>query len=144
MRKEIGIVAFLILTLLCNSNTYSMKKQQRFIELEPNLKLWVETYGIETNDAVLFISGAGANSSFWSDRLCSSLVSDGLFVIKYNHRDFGYSIKIDWEQNPYDVMRLAEDEIGILDYLKMCCHNGKYVPATVSCGNSVTSIRFTT
>lgn len=79
-------------------------KNERFIEVANQMKLWVETYGNSENEASLFISGAGANSSFWSERLCSSIVNKGFFVIKYDHRDFGYSSKINFEEHPYDVL----------------------------------------
>ena len=65
-------------------------KHGEYISLENDLKLWVETYGEKTNEACLFISGAGANASFWSDRLCRNLAQNGFFAIKYDHRDFGY------------------------------------------------------
>jgi len=96
-----------------------MKKQTRFIQIEANLKLWVETYGDKSNDAILLISGAGANSSFWSERLCNELVEKGFYVVKYDHRDFGYSSKIDYEKNPFDVMQLTKDAITILDSLSI-------------------------
>jgi len=96
-----------------------MKKQTRFIQIEANLKLWVETYGDKSNDAILLISGAGANSSFWSERLCNDLVEKGFYVVKYDHRDFGYSSKIDYEKNPFDVMQLTKDAITILDSLSI-------------------------
>lgn len=87
------------------------------IKIEDNLNLWVETYGEHSNEACLFISGAGANSSFWSDRLCENLEDKGFFVIKYDHRDFGYSTKIDFTKSPYDVMQLTKDALTILDSL---------------------------
>jgi pimeloyl-ACP methyl ester carboxylesterase len=96
-----------------------MKKQERFITIEDNIKLWVETYGNSENTACLFISGAGANSSFWSESLCNKLVENDFFVIKYDHRDIGYSSKIDFDKNPYNVMRLAKDALSILDSLKI-------------------------
>ena len=117
MTQVKNIIAFLILIFSFYTNSYGMGKQTRFIQIEPNLKLWVETYGNSTDDAVLFISGAGANSSFWSERLCNELVEKGFFVIKYDHRDFGYSTKIDFGKNPYDVMQLAKDAVSILDSL---------------------------
>ena len=95
-----------------------MEKEQ-FITIEDDLQLWVETYGNKANEACLFISGAGANSSFWADRICDSLVDCGFFVVKYDHRDFGYSSKIDWNKNPYDIIQLVEDALTILDSLKI-------------------------
>lgn len=90
-------------------------KQEKYIEIENDLKLYVESYGKLGNETCLFISGAGANSSFWSENLCESLVENGFFVIKYDHRDFGYSTKIDWEKNPYNFSQLANDVLTILN-----------------------------
>lgn len=90
-------------------------KQEKYIEIENDLKLYVESYGELGNETCLFISGAGANSSFWSENLCESLVENGFFVIKYDHRDFGYSTKIDWEKNPYNFSQLANDVLTILN-----------------------------
>jgi pimeloyl-ACP methyl ester carboxylesterase len=112
-----SIIAFLIFTFSFYSDSYGMKKQTGFIQIEANLKIWVETYGDESNDAILLISGAGANSSFWSERLCSKLVEKGFYVVKYDHRDFGYSSKIDYEKHPFDVMQLTKDAITIMDSL---------------------------
>jgi len=89
-------------------------KMNRYIKVENDIRLWVETYGDESDEAVLFISGAGANSTFWSERLCKALVEKGFYVVKYDHRDFGYSSKIDYEKNPFDVMQLTKDAITIL------------------------------
>jgi pimeloyl-ACP methyl ester carboxylesterase len=90
-------------------------KQEKYISIEKGLKLYVETFGKQGNETCLFISGAGANSSFWSDHLCENLVKNGFFIIKYDHRDFGYSSKIDWDQHPYNFMQLARDALTILD-----------------------------
>ncbi len=94
-------------------------RQEKYISIENDLKLYVETFGEQGNETCLFISGAGANSSFWTDHLCDSLVKNGFFVIKYDHRDFGYSSKIDWDKNPYDFMQLANDALTILDSLNI-------------------------
>jgi len=94
-------------------------RQERYISIENDLKLWVETFGEKGNETCLFISGAGANSSFWSNRHCDSLAENGFFVIKYDHRDIGYSSKIDWGKNPYDFLQLVKDPLTILDSLNI-------------------------
>jgi pimeloyl-ACP methyl ester carboxylesterase len=94
-------------------------REELFISVDEGLELYVETYGEPLDEPCLFISGAGANSSFWTDHLCESLERDGFFVIKYDHRDFGYSTKIDWKHSPYDFMQLAKDAVAILDALKV-------------------------
>ena len=101
----------------CQQQDRAVMKQEQYITIENGLKLFVETFGKPDNEACLFISGAGANSSFWSDHLCDSLVKNGFYVIKYDHRDFGYSSKINWEESPYDFMQLAKDALSILDSL---------------------------
>jgi pimeloyl-ACP methyl ester carboxylesterase len=94
-------------------------RQEKHIPIKNDLKLFVETYGKPVNEACLFIAGAGANSSFWSDHLCHSLVENEFFVIKYDHRDFGYSSKIGWDKNPYDFIQLKIDALTILDSLEI-------------------------
>jgi len=108
--------SFLFINIYSQENTI-MKEQ--YIQVEAHIKLWVMTQGKPGNTACLFINGAGANSSFWSDNLCSKLVEKGFYVIKYDHRDFGYSDKLDFEKQPYDVMDLAKDAITILDSLSI-------------------------
>lgn len=90
---------------------------EEFIKVADSLRIWIETKGDKGNEACLFINGAGANSSFWSENLCNKLVQDGYYVIKYDHRDFGYSDKFDFEEHPFDVMDLTRDVITILDSL---------------------------
>jgi pimeloyl-ACP methyl ester carboxylesterase len=94
--------------------------KEQFIVVEDSTKLWVETRGDIKNEACMFVNGAGANSSFWSERLCKALVQKGFFVIKYDHRDFGYSDKLNFEKYPYDIMDLVNDALTILDSLKVC------------------------
>lgn len=112
------ITSFSLISNECISNTNS-EKMNKYIKVENNIELWVETYGDENDEAVLFISGAGANSSFWSERLCNELIEKDFYVIKYDHRDFGYSTKIDFEKHPFDVMQLTKDAISILDSLNI-------------------------
>src|SRR5210317_1326579 len=90
-------------------------KENHLVEIERNLKLWVETFGNRRNEACVFISGAGANSSFWSDCLCEKLEQEGFFAMKYDHRDIGFSSKTDFENNPYNVLKLAEDVLSIIN-----------------------------
>lgn len=94
-------------------------RQVKYISIENDLELYVETFGNPENEACLFISGAGANSSFWSDHLCDSLVKNRFYVIKYDHRDSGYSSKIDWAKSPYVFTQLVNDALTILDSLNI-------------------------
>lgn len=109
--------SFILMFTGCMPNKETKMENHRCIPVDRTIELYVETYGSPEDQACLFISGAGANSSFWSDRLCHNLVSKGFFVIKYDHRDFGYSTKIDWTNNPYDFMRLTKDAVELLNAL---------------------------
>jgi pimeloyl-ACP methyl ester carboxylesterase len=114
------IYLMLVLSLIsCQEKEGTMIRQEKYIAVEDGLNLYVETYGASGNEACLFISGAGANSSFWSEHLCDSLVKNGFFVVKYDYRDFGYSSKIDWDKNPYNFMELVKDALIIFDSLKI-------------------------
>lgn len=111
-----AIVLFGIITIKsCKTEKTSIMKKEQYIAVEKNIKLFVETYGKKGNEACLFISGAGANSSFWSDDLCNKLAKNGFFVIKYDHRDIGLSSKVNFQENPFDLMTLTKDAVGILD-----------------------------
>lgn len=118
LTKIFGTIIIALSFIGCKEKNAIME-EKRFINIDSNIKLWVETYGNAKDEACIFINGAGANSSFWSDRLCADLVKDEFYVIKYDHRDFGYSSKIDFENNPFDVMQLAKDAITILDSLSI-------------------------
>jgi len=90
---------------------------EKYISAADSVRLWTLSYGNAKNEACLFINGAGANTSCWSERLWSGLVEKGFFVITYDHRDFGYSDKVDFEIHPFDVMDLAKDAVSVLDSL---------------------------
>jgi pimeloyl-ACP methyl ester carboxylesterase len=88
---------------------------EKYIDAADSVRLWASSDGNKKNIACLFINGAGANTSFWSERLRSGLVENGFFVITFDHRDFGYSDKVDFEIHPFDVMDLVNDVVTILD-----------------------------
>lgn len=80
-----------------------------------NIKIWTESFGKQTNPAVLLIIGAGAQSILWPDEFCEKLAKEGFFVIRYDHRDTGLSSLIDYQKNPYNIQDLADDAIAVLN-----------------------------
>jgi pimeloyl-ACP methyl ester carboxylesterase len=58
------------------------------------------------------LSGAGAPSAFWPAAFCRHLAEKGLFVIRYDHRDVGYSTHT---SAPYDIFALLDDGVAVLD-----------------------------
>lgn len=113
------VLVFGLATISCRNNKINFMKKEHYILVDEKVKLYVETYGDQRNDACLFISGAGANSAFWSENLCNELVQKGFFVIKYDHRDIGLSTKINYDENPFDLLTLASDAICLLDSLNI-------------------------
>ncbi len=119
MALTVRISVLLIVILSCNYQQKATMQHSQHISIYPDIRLWVETYGDPKDEACILISGAGANSSFWSNNLCSRLVDSGFYVIKYDHRDIGFSTKINWEKDPYEFMALTQDAITILDSLNV-------------------------
>jgi pimeloyl-ACP methyl ester carboxylesterase len=79
------------------------------------VELWCETFGNRNQPALLLMMGGGCQGIMWPEAFCYQLTQAGFFVIRYDHRDMGLSTPIDFEQNPYDLVDLAKDAIGILD-----------------------------
>ncbi len=81
-----------------------------------NIDIWYESFGQKENPALLLLSGGCNQSVMWHDDFCERLANEeGFYVIRYDHRDTGLSSSIDFEKNPYDVMDMAKDAIGVLD-----------------------------
>jgi hypothetical protein len=55
-----------------------------------DIRLWSEGFGVPGRPCALLIAGAGAPSTFWPTEFCRRLADEGLFVIRYDHRDIGY------------------------------------------------------
>lgn len=84
-----------------------------------NIELYTESFGDFNNPAILLIAGAHAPSVFWPNFFCQKLVEAGYFVIRYDHRDIGYSTHFPVTKNSskpiYDLNDLTNDAIAILD-----------------------------
>ncbi len=85
------------------------------VETAPGVHVWVEIFGDTSQPACLLIAGAGANSDFWSSDLIEALLAKGFCVIRYDHRDFGRSSRVDEASPPYDMMDLTQDAVTVLD-----------------------------
>ncbi len=83
----------------------------QFVE-QGAVRLWTEAFGVPGRPCVLLISGAGAHAAFWPDAFCRRLAEAGLFVIRYDHRDIGYSTHTEAE---YDLFTLLDDATAVLD-----------------------------
>lgn len=88
---------------------------ERYVEVAPDTKLWVEEIGDEEKTPLLLIMGANASGLAWPDPLLERLAGQHR-VIRYDHRDTGKST---WgfDERPYAITDLAEDAVKVLDGL---------------------------
>lgn len=80
-----------------------------------DIQIYSETFGNLSNPAIILNAGAGNQSILWPDVFCNKLSTKGYFVIRYDYRDTGLSSEVDYKKNPYNVMDLANDAVGVLD-----------------------------
>ncbi|CDG82946.1 alpha/beta fold hydrolase [Janthinobacterium agaricidamnosum] len=96
-----------------------------------------DTHGDPRDPAVLLIMGLGMQLISWPIDLVDGLVEQGLYVIRYDHRDAGLSTKLDqfgtpnlpllyiknvlgWKvRSAYTLYDMADDALGLLDGLKI-------------------------
>ncbi|MGX5826191.1 alpha/beta fold hydrolase [Mesorhizobium sp. 43Arga] len=74
-----------------------------------------EAFGDPENPALLLIMGAMASMLWWPETFCRELADAGLYVIRYDNRDTGRSIKYPPGKPPYTFDDMADDAIGVLD-----------------------------
>jgi len=110
---SIFIVIILLVSILLFFK-FMKTKTEKYIKSN-GIQIWTEMFGDQQNPAVLLISGAMAPARFWTDEFCKQISDAGCFVIRYDHRDIGLSVSIDYEKNPYTLNDLTNDAIAILD-----------------------------
>lgn len=100
-----------------------------------DIEICYDTLGNPAHPTVLLVMGLGAQLTGWTDDWCSSLVANGLHVVRYDNRDAGLSGKLDsvavdlaavmsaWAGTgemppvPYLLGDMAADGIALLDHL---------------------------
>jgi pimeloyl-ACP methyl ester carboxylesterase len=82
----------------------------KFVE-RGNNRLWTQGLGDPAAPCVLLIAGAGAHAAFWPNDFCRLLIEDGLCVIRYDHRDIGYS---GHTEDSYDIFEMLADSLAVL------------------------------
>ncbi|MGW7313100.1 alpha/beta fold hydrolase [Streptomyces sp. NPDC054865] len=86
---------------------------QRFVQVNPTVRLWSEERGAPRASALLLIMGAGASGLGWPEELIDTLAVSHR-VIRYDHRDTGRS-SWSFDTHPYRIVDLASDAIAVLD-----------------------------
>ncbi len=86
----------------------------RLVEIR-GVTLATETFGDPGDPPVVLIMGATASMLGWPDAFCTALAGEGLFVLRFDHRDTGRSTTRAPGAADYAVEDMAEDVTGILD-----------------------------
>ena len=79
--------------------------------------LCVQTFGDQSDPAILLIMGLAASMDWWEDDFCERLAAGRRFVIRYDHRDTGQSASYAPGAPAYTGDDLVADAIGVLDAL---------------------------
>lgn len=84
-----------------------------------NIQLWTECFGNSNDSPIILIMGAGGQGILWPTEFCLALAREGYFVVRYDHRDTGFSSSIDFDSNPYTLLDMAADVVHILDHYQL-------------------------
>jgi pimeloyl-ACP methyl ester carboxylesterase len=79
--------------------------------------LCVETFGAQTDPAILLVHGAGASMDWWQDDFCARLAAGSRYVVRYDHRDTGQSTSYPPGAPGYVGDDLVADGVAVLDAL---------------------------
>jgi pimeloyl-ACP methyl ester carboxylesterase len=92
--------------------------------------LCYETFGDQSDPAILLIMGLGTQMVAWREDFCRQLAGHGFFVIRYDNRDCGRSTSLKGPPPTtrelvtrriahlsYKLEELADDAVGLLDHL---------------------------
>lgn len=109
LRKKI-IACMLLLSASC-----SLFAGQGKIAKANEIDIWYETFGNKKNPSLLLIMGGCCQGVLWPQEFCERLASEGFYVIRYDHRDAGLSTCFDFDTNPYNLMEMTQDVVGLLD-----------------------------
>lgn len=72
------------------------------------IDLALDTFGNESNPAMLLIAGLGTQRTRWSNAFCESLATRGYYVIRFDNRDSGESTHLTASGVPnFDELRSA-------------------------------------
>jgi len=94
-----------------------MTFKNQYIQTKKGLTLFTESAGNPKDPSIILIMGAMNQGLFWYDSFCGYLVESGYFVIRYDHRDTGYSSIVNYKESPYDLDDLTDD---VLDIMNAC------------------------
>ncbi|WP_028938784.1 alpha/beta fold hydrolase [Pseudonocardia spinosispora] len=86
---------------------------ERYVDVEPGIRLWARESGNPAAEPLLLVMGANASGLTWPQSFVDAL-GERHRVIIYDHRDTGRS-SWEFDTRPYPISRLAEDAVAVLD-----------------------------
>lgn len=95
----------------------SVKEDQ--IVTANGINIWHETFGQKNHSPLLLIMGGCCQGILWPTEFCERLAAEKFYVIRYDHRDTGFSTCFDFTTHPYNILDLTRDALGLLDALKV-------------------------
>jgi len=100
------------------TTAYNITQKEAMIYAN-GLELWTESFGNSKNAPIILIMGSGGQGILWPTEFCQALACEGYFVIRYDHRDTGFSSSINFDTNPYTLLDMATDVVHILDHYQL-------------------------
>src|SRR5205823_4728495 len=80
------------------------------------IEIFYDTFGANTDPALVLIRGLGSQMISWREPFCEMLAERGFFVVRFDNRDVGLSSKLD---GPYTIDAMAADTVGLMDHLRI-------------------------
>lgn len=87
---------------------------ERMIEAN-GVEICIDSFGEQTDPAILLVMGAGGSMLLWEDDFCAQLAAGGRFVIRYDNRDTGRTTSCPLGEPNYTLGDMAADAIAVLD-----------------------------
>jgi pimeloyl-ACP methyl ester carboxylesterase len=80
------------------------------------VRIHYQSFGSESDPALVFIAGLGSQSINYPDELCEAFVAHGLRVIRFDNRDCGLTVG-PADGDSYTFSDMGGDVVGLLDAL---------------------------
>lgn len=115
MKKVIAaLIIFIVLAIIIGASYHHKSFVVKKVAGTDGVTLWTESFGDSKKASLLLIAGAGASCRSWHESFCQELAKK-FFVIRYDHRDSGFSSAVDTKKHPYDLDNLTRDAFAVLD-----------------------------
>jgi pimeloyl-ACP methyl ester carboxylesterase len=80
-----------------------------------SVELCAQAFGSRGDPAVLLISGSSSSMDWWEPEFCEQLAERGRYVLRYDLRDTGGSVRYPAGEPGYGSRDLVADAVGLLD-----------------------------